>query len=72
VPITGVSVRIGGVDARVLYAGTAPGEIVGVVQINAVVPAQAPTGSAVPVDFTIAGPNGTKFTSPAGVTLAVN
>jgi uncharacterized protein (TIGR03437 family) len=72
VPITGVSVRIGGVDAQVLYAGAAPGEIVGVVQINAVVPAQAPTGSAVPVDFSIAGPNGAKFTSPPGVTLAVN
>jgi uncharacterized protein (TIGR03437 family) len=72
VPISGVSVRIGGVDAQVLYAGAAPGEIVGVVQINAIVPVQAPTGSAVPIDVSIAGPTGTKFTSPPGVTLAVN
>jgi uncharacterized protein (TIGR03437 family) len=72
VPISGVSVRIGGVDAQVLYAGAAPGQIVGVVQINAVVPAQAPTGPAVPIDMSIAGPNGAVYTSPPGVTLAVN
>jgi uncharacterized protein (TIGR03437 family) len=34
-----VSVRIGGVEANVLYAGAAPGFVAGALQINAIVPA---------------------------------
>ncbi len=60
-----VTVRIGGVTAQVTYAGSAPGIIAGVLQINAVVPPGATTGSSVPIDVTIGG-----VTSQAGVTLA--
>ncbi len=38
-PVLPVSVRIGGVEASVLYAGAAPGFVAGAMQINAVVPA---------------------------------
>jgi uncharacterized protein (TIGR03437 family) len=48
-----VTVSIGGVNAQVLYAGSAPGEADGVVQINAVVSATAPQGSNVPLVVTI-------------------
>jgi uncharacterized protein (TIGR03437 family) len=60
-----VTVRIGGVTVKPLYAGAAPGIVEGVVQINAVLPAGIPAGNA-PVDVTIGG-----VTSPAGVTVAV-
>jgi uncharacterized protein (TIGR03437 family) len=58
-----VTVRIGGVPVKPLYAGAAPGIVQGVVQINAVVPAGV-TGN-VALDLTIGG-----VTSPA-VTVAV-
>jgi uncharacterized protein (TIGR03437 family) len=61
-----VSARIGGLPARVDYAGVAPGIIVGVLQINVVVPVGVSPGSAVPVEVTIGG-----VTSPAGATVAV-
>ena len=61
-----VSVRVDGITAEVQYAGEAPGIIVGVLQINVVVPAGVTPGSAVPVDVTIGG-----ATSKAGVTVAV-
>jgi uncharacterized protein (TIGR03437 family) len=41
-----VSVRVGGVDAVVQYAGPAPGLIAGAVQINIQVPDTVPSGSA--------------------------
>jgi len=49
------------------YAGPIPGSILGLLQINAVVPVGASTGVAVPVVVTIGG-NSTQ----AGVTLAVH
>ena len=61
-----VSARIGGIPAQVLYAGVAPGLIVGAMQINAVVPEAVNPGDAVPIDLTIGGAS-----SPAGVTVAV-
>jgi uncharacterized protein (TIGR03437 family) len=57
-------VRVGGVSARVLYAGLAPG-FVGVNQINIELPENAPTGAAVPVTIAVSG-----RTSPA-VNIAV-
>ena len=48
-----VRVSIGGVDAPVLFAGLTP-ELVGLYQINALVPAGAPTGDSVPI-FVISG-----------------
>jgi uncharacterized protein (TIGR03437 family) len=49
------------------YAGPIPGSMIGLLQINAVVPTGASTGVAVPVVITIGG-NSTQ----AGVTLAVH
>jgi uncharacterized protein (TIGR03437 family) len=64
-------VTIGGQAADVTnanyYAGPIPGSILGLLQINAVVPVGASTGVAVPVVVTI-GANSTQ----AGVTLAVH
>ncbi|HEX2724357.1 MAG TPA: hypothetical protein VHN20_00905, partial [Beijerinckiaceae bacterium] len=61
-----VVVRIGGEEAEVLYAGTAPGLPAGVVQINARVPAGISPGGAVPVWFAVDG-----RPSRVDVTLAV-
>ncbi|MGH9672792.1 MAG: hypothetical protein ACRD44_06380 [Bryobacteraceae bacterium] len=47
-PLTPITVRIGGIDAEVLYFGAAPGLVAGVFQVNARVPAEAPSGD-VPV-----------------------
>jgi uncharacterized protein (TIGR03437 family) len=51
------TVMIGGVDASagVSYAGPVPGSILGVLQINVVVPLGSSTGLAVPVTVTIGG-----------------
>lgn len=51
------TVQIGGVDASagVSYAGVVPGSIIGVLQINVVVPSGSSTGAAVPVAISIGG-----------------
>jgi uncharacterized protein (TIGR03437 family) len=59
-------VRIGGVDAHVTYAGSATGEVEGVVQINAVISTDIAPGTALPVITVIGG-----VASQAGVTIAV-
>jgi len=61
-----VSVKIGGADAAVVYAGAAPGLIAGVIQVNCVVPADVTPGTAVPVALFV----GTAASQP-GVTLAI-
>jgi uncharacterized protein (TIGR03437 family) len=61
-----VTVTIGGVNAQVLYAGNAPGEVEGVVQINVVVPPSVTPGLALPVLVTIGG-----VSSQTAVTAAV-
>ena len=65
-PLLSVSVQIGGVGAQVLYAGAAPALVSGVVQVNAIVPVNAPSGPAVPITLTVGA-----TPSPAGVTLAI-
>jgi uncharacterized protein (TIGR03437 family) len=60
-----VRVLVAGVDAQVLYAGPAPGEIAGLTQINLRIPATA-TGGLTPV-LILAGDNA----SQPGVTLAI-
>jgi uncharacterized protein (TIGR03437 family) len=61
-----VTVSIGGVNADVLYAGVAPLSVAGFTQINARVPAGAPSGAAVSIVVTVGQAN-----SLAGVTMAV-
>ena len=61
-----VSVTIGGLPAVVQYAGAAPELVAGVMQVNAVVPGDAPAGSAVPVVLTVGG-----VSSPGTVTVAI-
>jgi uncharacterized protein (TIGR03437 family) len=40
-----VTVTIGGVDAVVAYAGSAAGEVSGLMQVNVIIPLTAPTGT---------------------------
>ncbi len=49
------SVTIGGAQATVQYAGPVVGGLLGVLQINAVVPAGSSTGNSVPVSIVIGG-----------------
>jgi uncharacterized protein (TIGR03437 family) len=65
-PILPVTATIGGVPAQVPYAGTAPGIVSGIMQVNVLIPAGAPSGSAVPVVVSV----GTASSQP-GVTLAI-
>jgi uncharacterized protein (TIGR03437 family) len=58
-------VSIGGENAPVTFSGLAPG-FVGLYQVDALVPTNAPTGTAVPIVITV----GTAQ-SPSGVTIAV-
>ena len=53
-PGNDTSVRIGGRQAQVLYAGPAPGQPVGVLQVNARIPAALPPGEA-PIVLSVAG-----------------
>jgi uncharacterized protein (TIGR03437 family) len=54
------------VAASVEYAGSAPGSIMGLLQINLRIPENAPTGDAVPFTITIGG-----VPTQSGVTLAI-
>lgn len=60
-----VRVRIGGVDAEVLYAGAAPTLVAGVLQVNVRIPAGTPDGNAVAELFV------GDAQSPATITIAV-
>lgn len=53
VPSMGASVLIGGKQAPVQYAGSAPGAVAGLLQVNVTVPEDAPTGAAVPLQLYI-------------------
>jgi uncharacterized protein (TIGR03437 family) len=61
-----VQVRIGGVNAPVLYAGAAPGLVNGVIQVNVQVPPNVPIGPAVQVTLMVGD-----VTGPAAATIAV-
>ena len=65
-PLLPISVQIGGLDAKVLYAGAAPGLISGVVQINALIPPDDVSGPAVPIVLEI-GQNA----SQVGVSVSI-
>jgi uncharacterized protein (TIGR03437 family) len=64
-PVLPVTVMIGGQPTTYSYAGGAPDEVAGIMQINAIIPAEV-TGNAVPVSVQI----GTVSTQD-GVTIAV-
>jgi uncharacterized protein (TIGR03437 family) len=65
-PVLPVSVLVDGQNAAVLYAGSAPGEVAGVLQVNFRIPPQARTGASVGLLLKVG-----RFTSQAGVTLAI-
>jgi uncharacterized protein (TIGR03437 family) len=62
----GVRVLIGGLPAPVIYAGSAPGQVNGIIQINAVLPAEVSVGESVPLQVEI-----NREKSPDGVTIAI-
>jgi uncharacterized protein (TIGR03437 family) len=62
-PVLPVTATIAGVPARVLYAGAAPGEVAGLMQVNLLVPPNAVSGDVV---LTIGG-----HASQRGVTVAI-
>jgi uncharacterized protein (TIGR03437 family) len=66
-PLLPVTAKIGGIDATVQYVGPAPGEVAGLLQVNAVIPQGASPGLAEPVTVSVGG-----IVSQAGVTIAVN
>jgi len=65
-PNARVSVSMGGLPCDLNFAGAAPGLVAGAIQINAQVPAGAPTGADVPLQVTF----GT-YSSQSGITIAV-
>jgi uncharacterized protein (TIGR03118 family) len=65
VPVLPVSVTIGGQPAQLLYAGAAPGNVAGIMEVEAVVPSATPTGPAAVV-VTVGG-----VASQANVTVSV-
>jgi len=65
-PVLPVKLLIGGIDAALPYAGSAPDAVAGLLQVNAVVPPNVMPGPAVPIVLFI----GTD-SSPATVTVAV-
>jgi len=62
-----VSVLIAGRTAQLLYAGSAPGNVNGFCQINAVIPADLPYGGNLPITIQIGG-----VPTQTGVTVAVS
>jgi len=67
--VAAATVTIGGVNAPVIFSGLAPG-FVALYQVNAQVPATAPTGNAVPLVLTMTDSNGHAAASQT-VTVAV-
>jgi uncharacterized protein (TIGR03437 family) len=69
-PVQTVTATVGGIPATVEYFGSAPGIIYGVMQVNIRIPANAPTGSSVPLVINVG--NSSTQTGNSQVTLAVN
>ena len=64
--LTKPAVTVGGISAQVLFSGLQP-QFVGVNQVNIVIPPNAPTGDAIPLQLQMGG-----ITSPSTVTIAVS
>jgi uncharacterized protein (TIGR03437 family) len=72
VPLLNVQIEIGGLPASVQYAGAAPGLVAGAIQVNAYVPAGAPSGGSIPVVLNIGGYVSSYGTvQPASATIAI-
>ena len=69
-PLATVTAIVGGVPATVAYAGSAPGIVNGIAQINVQIPPGAPSGSSVPIILTFTTSGYAASTQP-GVTLAI-
>jgi uncharacterized protein (TIGR03437 family) len=65
-PKQSVLATIGGAAATIVYAGAAPGNVAGLLQVNVQIPAGTAPGNAIPVALTIGG-----AATQAGVTIAV-
>ncbi len=65
-PLLLVSVTVGGLPAIIEYAGSAPGLVTGILQVNLRIPNTATIGSSIPLILSIGG-----TASSADVTLAV-
>ena len=65
-----VRVDIDGQPAVVSYAGTSPGAVAGLVQINAIVPPTVRTGASIPLTVSIGSAVASRRRQP-GVTVAV-
>jgi len=65
-PLLPVRVRIAGQEVTPAYAGSAPGIVSGVMQVNVPIPDNAPTGAAIPIDLLVGN-----FASAPGVTIAI-
>ena len=65
-PVLPVTVTIGGQTAHVVYAGAAPNEVAGVMQLNVQIPSGIQTGDAVPVILWVG-----YAASQSGVTVAI-
>lgn len=65
-PVLPVTATVGGLPAVVQYAGSAVGLVAGVIQVNVQIPANAPTGSAVPLVISVGG-----VASQSVITVAV-
>jgi len=64
-PVLGVTATVAGIPATVLYYGTAPGIVYGVMQVNLTIPANVPSGPQ-PIVITVGTTN-----TQTGVTVAV-
>ncbi len=67
-PVLPVRVTIGGIPAIVQYAGSAPGQVAGLMQVNVQVPIGVRPGGYVPVVLEV----GTRSTEPDAVWIAVS
>ena len=65
-----VTATVGGVDALVVFSGLTP-SLVGLYQVNVLVPAAAPTGSAIPLTITVTDPVTGQSVQSNTVTIAV-
>jgi uncharacterized protein (TIGR03437 family) len=66
-PVLRGSATIGGLDAAIQYAGSAPDAVAGLFQVNAIVPMGVSPGPAVPIVISVGG-----AITQTGMTIAVN